>query len=156
MEKKIATHKETLDKLRSSCALFREFTDHDMVNLFRLVKPAVFKQGQVIFHKNDPADSVYIVISGAVEVFMPRDPNRVIVRLADGHIFGEMGMLYGQTRNASVRAVEETRVFNISEKIFNDNMNLGLLVKIYKNLARIVSMRANEMVRNHRDQFSSM
>lgn len=152
----MATQKEMLDKLRSSCALFREFNDQDMVNLFRLVKPEVFKKGQVIFHKNDPADSVYIVISGAVEIFMPREPEKVIVKLCDGQIFGEMGMLYGQTRNASVRAVEETRVFNISEKIFNDNMNLGLLVKIYKNLARIVSMRANEMVRSHRDQFSSM
>lgn len=152
----MATQKEMLDKLRSNCALFREFNDHDMVNLFRLVKPHIFKKEQVIFHKNDPADSVYIVISGAVEVFMPRQPDKVIVKLGDGQIFGEMGMLYGQTRNASVRAVEETQVFNISEKIFSDNMNLGLLVKIYKNLARIVSQRANEMVRSHRDQFSSM
>ncbi|MBI5637954.1 MAG: cyclic nucleotide-binding domain-containing protein [Nitrospinae bacterium] len=152
----MATQKDMLDKLRSNCALFREFNDQDMVNLFRLVKPQVFKQSQVIFHKNDPADSVYIVISGAVEVFMPREPDKVITKLGDGQIFGEMGMLYGQTRNASVRAVEETQVFNISEKIFNDNINIGLLAKIYKNLARIVSQRANEMVRVHRDQLSSM
>ncbi len=152
----MATQKEILDKLRSSCGLFREFNDLDMVNLFRLVKPQIFKKGQVIFHKSDPADSVYIVISGAVEVFMPREPDKVITKLADGQIFGEMGMLYGQTRNASVRAVEDTQVFNISEKIFSDNMNLGLLAKIYKNLARIVSMRANEIIRAHRDQFSSM
>ncbi len=152
----MATQKEILDKLRSSCGLFREFNDQDMVNLFRLVKPQIFKQGQVIFHKSDPADSVYIVVSGAVEVFMPREANKIITKLGDGQIFGEMGMLYGQTRNASVRAVEETQVFNISEKIFSDNMNLGLLAKIYKNLARIVSQRANEIIRNHRDQFSSM
>ena len=94
------TKKDMLDKLRSSCALFREFNDEEMVNLFRLVKPEIFKKGQVIFHKGDPADSLYIVISGAVEVFMPRDPNNIIVKLGDGQIFGEMGMLYGKTRNA--------------------------------------------------------
>ncbi len=152
----MATQKEMLDKLRANCALFREFNDQDMVNLFRLVKPQIFKKGQVIFHKNDPADSLYIVISGAVEIFMPREPDKVIVRLADGHIFGEMGMLYGQTRNASVRAVDDTQVFNISEKIFDGNMSLGLLAKIYKNLARIVSQRANDIIRRERDQFSSM
>lgn len=152
----MASQKEILDKLRAGCGLFREFNDLDMVNLFRLVKPQIFKKGQVIFHKSDPADSVYIVISGAVEIFMPREADKIIARLGDGQIFGEMGMLYGQTRNASVRAVEETQVFNISEKIFSDNMNLGLLVKIYKNLARIVSQRANEMVRIHRDQLSGM
>lgn len=152
----MATQKEMLDKLRSGCGLFREFNDLDMVNLFRLVKPQIFKKGQVIFQKNDPADSLYIVISGSVEIYMPREPDNVIVKLGDGQIFGEMGMLYGQTRNASVRAVEDTQLFHISEKIFSDNMNLGLLVKIYKNLARIVSQRANEMVRNQRDQFSAM
>lgn len=150
------TKKDMLDKMRSSCALFREFNDEEMVNLFRLVKPQVFKKGQVIFQKGDPADSLYIVISGAVEIYMPREPNNVIVKLGDGQIFGEMGMLYGKTRNASVRAVDETQVFNISEKVFDDNMHIRILAKIYKNLARIVSMRANELVRNQRDQFSAM
>ncbi len=152
----MSTQKQLLDKLRANCTLFREFNDQDMVNLFRLVKPQIFKKNQVIFHKGDPADSLYIVIAGAVEIFMPRDPDTVIITLADGQIFGEMGMLYGQTRNASVRAAEDTQVFNISEKIFDGNMSLGLLAKIYKNLARIVSQRANDIIRNQRNQLSSM
>lgn len=142
------------DKLRNGCGLFQKFTDEEMVTLFRLIKPERFKKGRVIFHRGDPACHIYIVISGAVEVFIPREPANVITKLCEGQIFGEMGILHGHTRNASVRAVEETQLFSISEDVFADNINIMLLLKIYKNLARIVSMRATNMVRHQRNQFS--
>ncbi len=60
--------------------------------------------GEVIFARNDYTDTFYSVVEGIVEIqISPTDPSRT-VRLGAGEFFGEMSLISGRRRSATVRA----------------------------------------------------
>jgi CRP/FNR family transcriptional regulator, cyclic AMP receptor protein len=74
-----------------------------------------FKAGDVIFQQGDPADELYIVKSGKVEV---RLGNRLLDSLPELSIFGEMALIDHSPRSATVIAATDTTVVPVSEKQF--------------------------------------
>ena len=77
--------------------------------------PARFAAGDVIFAKGDKGDTMYVVRNG--EVAIERE-GRVIETLGDGGIFGEMALIDGSPRSATVRAKTDCEVAPINEKTF--------------------------------------
>lgn len=70
-----------------------------------------FKPGEVIVEEGAPADSVYWIEDGLVDVYRSTsDGDRVLAQLAKGQYFGELASLLGTGRTASVRAAESTTV----------------------------------------------
>jgi CRP-like cAMP-binding protein len=61
-----------------------------------------FESGQAIVERGDPGDAMYIIVSGAAEV----DVGGRFHRLERGDFFGEMAVLAGRQREATVKAVE--------------------------------------------------
>ncbi|ELS01921.1 small-conductance mechanosensitive channel [Xenococcus sp. PCC 7305] len=83
----------------------------------------VFPPGEMICRENDPGDAFYIILSGSVEVFSEQTGKYIVTRSA-GEFFGEMSLLMGIPRTASIRSLEETILFVV------DRYNLqNLLVK---------------------------
>ncbi len=79
-----------------------------------------FHAGDVVYHRGDPADCVYFIEEGEVEVSRigPGEKEKV-VRLNSGDYFGEMSLLADQPRrSATVRAVLETRAAAIGKDNF--------------------------------------
>jgi CRP/FNR family cyclic AMP-dependent transcriptional regulator len=74
-----------------------------------------YKAGDVIFREGDPAEELYIVKSGKVEV---RLGNRVIDTLPELSIFGEMALIDHSPRSATVAAATDTTVVPVGEKQF--------------------------------------
>jgi CRP/FNR family transcriptional regulator, cyclic AMP receptor protein len=74
-----------------------------------------FKAGDVIFREGDPADELYIVKSGTVEV---RLGNRLLDTLAELSIFGEMALVDRNPRSATVVAATDATVVPVGEKQF--------------------------------------
>ena len=74
-----------------------------------------FEPGQEVFEQGDVGDRVYVVLSGAAEVV--RDGQRV-AQLARGDYFGEMAVLGGAQRNATVRCVEPMDVLALPQREF--------------------------------------
>jgi CRP-like cAMP-binding protein/thioredoxin reductase len=61
-------------------------------------------QGAVVFERNDYTDSFYSIVAGAVEVEIdPKDPSKRI-GLKGGEFFGEMSLISGRRRSATIRA----------------------------------------------------
>ena len=77
--------------------------------------PARFAAGDVIFAKGDKGDTMYVVRNG--EVAIERD-GRVMETLGGGGIFGEMALINGSPRSATVRAKTDCEVAPINEKTF--------------------------------------
>jgi cGMP-dependent protein kinase 2 len=76
--------------------------------------PRSFRKGQVIFTRNDPGSSMFAIAEGSVEVEVdPHDPS-VTVGIEQGSIFGEVGLISGRRRGATVRAAEQTVVLEFS------------------------------------------
>jgi len=74
-----------------------------------------FKAGDVIFKQGDPAQELFIIQSGEVEI---RLGNRVLERLSRYSIFGEMALVDAVPRSATAVAVGDVKLVSVSEKQF--------------------------------------
>lgn len=78
-----------------------------------------FLPGQVVFSEGDHGDCAYYIQTGAVEILRGQPvENRQIARLGPGDYFGEVSLLTDQPRNATVRALAETRVAVLGKENF--------------------------------------
>jgi len=78
--------------------------------------PVTLKPGDVLFKKGDPAQSMYVVLSGEVRV--TTDDGRVLQTLPAGSIVGEMGLIERAPRSATVTAVGPTTLAEVDERRF--------------------------------------
>jgi hypothetical protein len=68
--------------------------------------------GQIIFKQGDPADAVYIVRSGSVEVIQG-EPPKILAYLTAGECFGEMALIHETPRTATIRVPESAAVIRL-------------------------------------------
>ena len=62
------------------------------------------KKGQVVFERNAVGSSLFAVVAGTVNVEVNPDDPSIVVPLGDGEIFGEIGLISGRRRGATIRA----------------------------------------------------
>jgi CRP-like cAMP-binding protein len=74
-----------------------------------------FARDEVIFHAGDPAHTMFVLVSGQVEV---RIENRVADVIHPGGILGELGVIDNAPRAATAVAVAPTAMLEIDEKEF--------------------------------------
>ncbi len=74
-----------------------------------------FSTGEVIFKEGDPSNSVYLIINGKVEISRQRSKKKFILATQRKNtIFGEMALIDGLNRSATVIALEETFCYKCS------------------------------------------
>jgi len=67
-----------------------------------------FALGEVLFREGDPADSVFRLLSGAVEILRELDGEPILLgTVGAGQFIGEMGVVENRPRSATARAVSE-------------------------------------------------
>jgi len=101
-----------------------------------------FGSGQIIFNQGDPGDRLYIVKEGVVEVVAtPKDGSepRTVAYLGQGEVIGELALLTGSTRSATVRAPERAELFTVEAPVFLDL--LGTLPSFARNLCVVLARR---------------
>lgn len=83
-----------------------------------------FKKGTVVFREGDKGDYLFVVKSGSFHVYKGKDPQRSVAKLKEGHIVGEMAVITGKPRSATVEAIEDSVVYLIGRenlyRIFQD------------------------------------
>ena len=79
------------------------------------------KKNQLIFEAGDKAESVYLIVSGKIGIFLPINrtdtPNFI---LGDNEIFGEMGVIDQSLRVGRATALTDVDLIKISRDEFND------------------------------------
>ena len=76
--------------------------------------------GQVLFGKGERSEDIYFVLSGRLRAIIER-PNRppdILGEIARGETVGELALLTGEPRGASVLAVRETLVARMTRAVF--------------------------------------
>jgi NTE family protein len=77
-------------------------------------EPLTLTAGEWLFHGGEPADAMYLVVAGRIEVML-EGPEPVVVReLAAGDWLGELALLTGQPRSASARARRDAVLIRIA------------------------------------------
>jgi CRP/FNR family cyclic AMP-dependent transcriptional regulator len=117
-----------------SVPLFDSFPDDQLRALATMVTRRSAPRGTTIMHLGDPADSLYIVVSGRLKVMMGEaDGKEVILSiLGAGEFFGEMGLIDDSPRSATVIAIEPCELLAVSKRAFkkclNENLTLAMAV----------------------------
>jgi len=89
--------------------------------LLSVARRRTFKRGEVVFHRDDPADSMHLIVKGrfALRVMTPLgEPVTIAVR-GPGDTFGEMALVGGSGRSATVEALEASETFCVFESEFH-------------------------------------
>jgi cGMP-dependent protein kinase 2 len=99
---------EWLEFLRSNIAIFEELSPLQMRELMLDSEIAFAPAGRTIFERNSPGSSLFAVASGSVAVEIDAGNPSVTASIGAGSIFGEVGLISGRRRGASVRAAEDS------------------------------------------------
>ena len=95
--------------------LFASLSERDLEQLAQVAVPRSYEAGEAVFREGDTGDTCYVVREGSVRVTRRHSDGRAITlaELRPGAIFGELAMFGGETRSASVEALERTRALAI-------------------------------------------
>jgi len=92
--------------------LFAELSASELERIAAVAVPRSYPRGVRVFHEGDNSDACYIVRSGDLRVTREHSDGRAIAlaTLASGDIFGELAMLDGEARSASVETLSDAEL----------------------------------------------
>jgi hypothetical protein len=91
-----------------------------LIEVAALLKEMELVADAVIFEKGAVGDSMYIIVEGAVEA---RDGAQIFARMGEREVFGEMALLDGEPRTATIYTVRPTRLLRLDQEPFYELMD---------------------------------
>jgi CRP-like cAMP-binding protein len=105
-----------LANVMHSSPLFKPFERKDRKDLVERFRARDVKKDDLIIKEGVPADGLYVVLSGEVEV---RKGKTRLATLREGEVFGEMSLLQKSPATASVSAVKRTSLLRLPREAFD-------------------------------------
>ncbi|MGK7928076.1 MAG: cyclic nucleotide-binding domain-containing protein [Spirulina sp.] len=96
---------------------FQNFNELELRRLIEYGYRKILEADEVLFREGDYGDAFYVILSGTVEIFTEK-MGKTLATLNTGSFFGELSLLLGIPRTASVKALEKTTVFFINNQGF--------------------------------------
>lgn len=88
--------------------------------LGRLVRPVLVHAGDEVVTQGDPGDRLFLVRSGRLRVFVEGDEGvRAVRELGPGATIGELALLTGAPRSATVQAVRDSDLLELDAEVFH-------------------------------------
>ena len=114
-------------ELLAQIPLFDTLAAEDLEALAGRMTERHFKVGEKVFDKDDEGSSMYVVLSGAVQIFLPgsgpAEPRVVLKDARTGEYFGELSLFDDKPRSASVEATVETTLLELTRVDFSDHLS---------------------------------
>jgi len=109
-------------KTLAAVPLFEGLGEEDLKALQKIAKRRTVGPNTALFFEGDRTDGLYIVASGSVKIFRTTEDGRekVLNTMGPGEMFGELAMLDGQARSASVQTIDATELIAIARNDFHD------------------------------------
>ncbi|MGQ0559131.1 MAG: cyclic nucleotide-binding domain-containing protein [Sphingosinicella sp.] len=102
-----------LEFLRERVAILHELSVLQLREFMLDSEARFFRAGDTIFRRSEPGSSLFAIASGSVQVEVdPNDPTRTVA-IGEGSIVGEVGLISGRKRGATVRAGEDAILVEI-------------------------------------------
>lgn len=129
-------------------SLFEGMSEDDLNALADLANVRTFPKNTIIISEGDDSDSMYLVLSGKVKVYLSDDEGKEIIIniLGDGDYFGELALLDEAPRSASVMTLEDARLAVLSKTAFDECLkaNPQIALQVIKGLsARLRNLTDN-------------
>lgn len=123
--------------------LFACLSADDRLLLAQRMRSRRFARDEVIFHRDDPASHLYVIVAGTVKISLPDENGREVVVAIErgGDEFGELALFDESPRSATVTALAETECLLLARKDFMEALDrnheamrkmLGLLAQMVR------------------------
>jgi len=102
----------------ASAELFKGLDDSILDEITDLVEVIRIPGNETLFQQGAPGDGLYIVINGRLRVLIKREghPEEVVAEVARDEMVGEMALLTGEPRSATVRATRDSILIRLSDE----------------------------------------
>ena len=100
--------------------IFAHTPEEILVDIAGLLKELTLAANQTVFEKGEQGDSMYIIVEGEVEAL---DEGRAFTKMAARQVFGEMALLDGEPRTATIRTTQATRLLRLDQEPFYELMD---------------------------------
>ena len=139
---------ETVSILKNA-EMFSSLSNDDLKRLAGLLRVKQGRQKEVIIHQGDFGDSMYFICRGEVEASVKNQEGAesTVARLGKGDFFGEMALLTGSPRSASVTVQKDALLLTLPKADFDD------FVKDHPHLAIVFSKLLAERIRTTNQRY---
>jgi len=110
----------SIQELLKSIPFFDHLSETQLEELVPMGRLTSYPADQALFEQGDPAGSLYVIVSGSVRVY-GKDPDGKPIELSTlrvGQFFGELALVDGGTRSATVKTAEESEFFVLDRSNF--------------------------------------
>ena len=132
-----------------SIPIFENLLKKELKNIAQLTHEREYKSNEYVFKKHAPAEGMYIILHGEIEIKDPKSGN-IFANLHSGDFFGELALLDEEPRSASAICNVPSRLIGFFRTdlltLINRFPELGN--KILLNLSRILGERLRETNKN--------
>jgi CRP-like cAMP-binding protein/Fe-S-cluster-containing hydrogenase component 2/thioredoxin reductase len=104
---------EWLEFLRTNVAILEGLSPLQMREFMLDSTARHYPAGTVVFERSDPGSSLFAIASGSVAVHVSAADPSITVPIGSGSIFGEVGLISGRRRGATVRAAEDAIIVEV-------------------------------------------
>ena len=136
-----------ISEILKKVPIFRMLGKESIDFIVERLKFKTFDNKAVICNVGDPGDTMYIIITGKVDIciYTQDGTEQVVAMLGPGDYFGEMALLTGETRSATVRTSEPSEMFLLHKEDFD--VILERFPSISLSMGKIVSQRLRETLK---------
>jgi len=105
---------EWLELLRGNVAILEGMSPLQMREFMLDSRAAFYPAGAIVFERADPGSSLFAIASGSVLVELSASDRSLTVPIEQGSIFGEVGLISGRRRGATIRTAEDSILVEVS------------------------------------------
>ncbi|MHB2156266.1 cyclic nucleotide-binding domain-containing protein [Calditrichota bacterium GD2] len=133
-----------LSKILKSVPIFHTLGKESIDFIIQRLKFKTFGPNETVCKIGDPGDEMYIIINGKVKIciYDEQGNEKIVATLQAGDYFGEMALLTGEPRSASVITTEESEMFALHKNDFD--VILEKFPSISISIGKIMSQRLRE------------
>lgn len=130
----------------STIPFFRGLSTPDLMAILGIASSRTLLKEDNLFSQDDPSEGLYVLLSGKLQIyifsgFSGKAP-KILAELTPGQYVGEMGLLDGLPRSASVKALENSEVMLIPSAGF------AALLASHKHIAKEVTNALCDLINN--------
>jgi CRP-like cAMP-binding protein/anti-anti-sigma regulatory factor len=127
----------------SEYELFEGLTEDEMKVIEKLLQPRAYSKGEIVVDSGDSADFLYIVSQGSASVILasPNGSRKRLASFSAGMAFGEMAIMDGRPRSATVIADTELKchLLDVSDLKGLTETSPAILIKLLENISLSLS-----------------
>ena len=132
--------------------IFQELSQEELAHLSGFAQTKIYKPRETIVEKGDSATEFFVLLRGRAKVGAPgADGSHAAINvMGPGEVFGEIAILDGQPRSATVTTLEECEMAVVNKAAFNDLLTASPSIAV--KLLNVLAGRVRELTTRIEDR----